>query len=127
MRKTRAGFASPPSVHLALLAWIYAACVELRGISGNTVDFSCEAGEPPRVASFLQDALRVSADALCSGREGQDLGLPLLHVLGKRLEKGMRAGLRRQSFCKQQKRCDIWQRCFQKLKFYLSFSFKHAL
>lgn len=37
--------------------------------------------------TFFQDALRVSVFALRSGREGQDLGLPLLHVLGKKLEK----------------------------------------
>lgn len=37
----------------------------------------------PEWHSF-QDALSVSVTALQSGWEGQDLGLPLLHVLGKR-------------------------------------------
>lgn len=42
------------------------------------MDFCREPGEP-----FFQDALRLSVSALRFGREGQDLGLPLLHVLGK--------------------------------------------
>lgn len=40
---------------------------------------------PPRRGCFFsQDALGLSAAALHLGLEGQDLGLPLLHVLGKK-------------------------------------------
>lgn len=53
--------------------------METLGISGNTVDSSCELRK-----RWSKDALCVSVAALCSGRQGQDLGLPLLHVLGKR-------------------------------------------
>lgn len=66
------------------------------GVSGNIVDFFREPGEPSAGTSFFfsfQNALCVSVYALCSGREGQDLGLPLLHVLGKKPLSGMYASL----------------------------------
>lgn len=44
------------------------------------MDFGSEVREVPKT---FRDALGVSVSALCFGREGQDLGLPLLHVLGK--------------------------------------------
>lgn len=62
--------------------------MEPAGISGNTLDFYLEW----HFCLFLQDALRVSVSALGSGREGQDLGLPLLHVLGKKSCRGTCAG-----------------------------------
>ena len=82
----------PPSEHLACLAWICVAkaCEEPAGISGNTVDFCLEREK----WHFFQDALRLSVSALRSGGEGQDLGLPLLHVLGKESGTWTRAGAR---------------------------------
>ncbi len=44
------------------------------------------------MALSFKDALRLSVSALRSGREGQDLGLPLLHVLGKKSQTGTCAG-----------------------------------
>lgn len=62
--------------------------METPGVSGNTLDVCCEHGKPLEWPFFVRDALRLSVAALCSGREGQDLGLPLVHVLGKKLQTG---------------------------------------